>query len=154
MKNAKIEIGYALDKVTKGDDAFVDLNAYSSQCEVETELSFEFAYTYKSHKLLITCDAELLCKNVVFAKYPIKCYFGIEASCWEQLSENYTKDVTLPSGFISHLLSISVSTMRGYIFAKTEDLDIDRQITISLFDTDAFVNDNMPDGCIIPKDLH
>lgn len=154
MKGSKIKIGYALNKVEKGDNELINLQAYSSECKVETDISFELAHTYKDHKLRLACDAELRCKNIVFAHFSIKCYFDIERTSWEQLSENYTKEVTLPSGFISHILSISISTLRGYIFAKTEDLDIDRQITISLFDTDAFVKDNFSDGYIIPKDLH
>lgn len=152
MKDDNITIVYALNKVESGDSSFVNLNAYSSDCEVKTELSFEFANIYKEHKLRLTCGIELLCRNNVFAKFSVKCYFDIDKASWIKLSENYTKDVTLPAGFVSHLMSICVSTTRGYVFAKTEDLNIDRQITVSLFDTDAFVKENFSDGCVIPKD--
>jgi hypothetical protein len=50
----------------------------------------------------------------------VSCHFQIAKDSWEVLLDPESKQATVPKGFISHLVMLTIGTTRGVLHAKTE----------------------------------
>lgn len=55
-----------------------------------------------------------------FLKIDVSCHFKIEDDSWNTLINKKQQTLTIPKGFLAHLAMITVGTLRGILFAKTE----------------------------------
>lgn len=55
-----------------------------------------------------------------FLKIDVSCHFKIEDDSWNTFINKKQQTLTIPKGFLAHLAMITVGTLRGILFAKTE----------------------------------
>ena len=55
-----------------------------------------------------------------FLKIDVSCHFKIEDVSWNTLVNSKQQTLVIPKGFLAHLAMITVGTLRGILFAKTE----------------------------------
>lgn len=63
---------------------------------------------------------QYLQKKKVFLKIKVACNFSVVDTYWAQLIDTKDNQLKLPKGFITHLLMLSIGTVRGILVAKTE----------------------------------
>jgi hypothetical protein len=59
--------------------------------------------------------------NVPFIQIEASCHFRIIEDDWKQLINEENTSIKLPKNFASHLLMITVGTVRGILHSKTEN---------------------------------
>lgn len=55
-----------------------------------------------------------------FLKIDVSCHFKIDDSSWDTFINKKQQTLTIPKGFLAHMAMITVGTLRGILFAKTE----------------------------------
>ena len=55
-----------------------------------------------------------------FLKIDVSCHFKIEDDSWNTFINKKQQTLTIPKGFLAHMAMITVGTLRGILFAKTE----------------------------------
>ena len=76
---------------------------------------------YVEHTIAVGANVQFLEEGKAFIIAEAFCHYLIEPNCWKELSEDNSKDVVLPKGFVNSLAGISVSTVRGVLCARTEN---------------------------------
>lgn len=72
--------------------------------------------------------------NGVFLKISASCHFQIEPQSWQKLVDEKGQEIVFPKDFIIHLATLTVGTVRGILFAKTENTEFNQYVlpTINL----------------------
>lgn len=55
-----------------------------------------------------------------FLKIDVSCHFKIEDDSWNTFINKKQQTLTIPKSFLAHMAMITVGTLRGILFAKTE----------------------------------
>jgi len=82
--------------------------------DISSEVNADADHSVIRYKILL----EIQQKKKTFLLIEIECYFLLTKDSWEKVDDNKYK---LPIDFIRHLALLSISTIRGIVYAKTED---------------------------------
>lgn len=55
-----------------------------------------------------------------FLKIDVSCHFKIDDNSWDTFINKKQHTLTIPKGFLAHMAMITVGTLRGILFTKTE----------------------------------
>lgn len=114
MKNIK----YALRGITM--EQFATIFEPSSD-KISLNVSIPIKTNYEGHSLAVGASVQFVENEKPFLVAEAFCHYEIEKSCWDKISGNNTKDAVLPKEFIDSLARIAIGTIRGAIYAKTEN---------------------------------
>ena len=112
------EILYSLRGVSV--DQFATLFEPTSD-KVEVEIAIPIKTNYRERSFAVGANIKFLEDGKPFLVAEAFCHYEIEESCWNNLSENSSKDVVLPKNFMDALARIAIGTIRGAICVKTEN---------------------------------
>lgn len=70
------------------------------------------------------------------------CHFQIEDSDWESLKNNEDKSVIIPKGLATHLIMITLGTLRGILHTKTENTPFNKFL-IPLIDVTKLIQEDI-----------
>jgi len=112
------EINYALRGVTI--EQFATLFEPKSE-KIELNVSIPIKTNYNDKSLAVGANIQYIEDGKPFMVAETFCHYGIEPSCWEELSNGSSEDVHLPKDFIDTLVRIAIGTIRGAICVKTEN---------------------------------
>lgn len=129
------EIKFNLIKVTT--EQFAVLELPSDDKKIIFNSSFKFGLSFADKRIGVFTNFSYMAENIPFLLLESGCHFIIEDDYWEKISNNETKSVILPKGFVSHLLMLSVGTARGILHAKTENTPYNEFIIPLINVTDA-----------------
>lgn len=133
------EIKFNLIKVTTEQFAVLDIP--SEDQKIIFNSSFKFGLSFDSKRVGVFTNFSYLAENIPFLLLESGCHFTIADDYWEKISNNETKSVLLPKGFVSHLLMLSVGTARGILHAKTENTPYNEFLIPLINVADAVKND-------------
>lgn len=91
-----------------------------STSNININVNIPVKTNYAEHAVAIGANVQFLEGDRAFIVAEVFCHYLIEDDCWKALSNDDSKEVILPKGFINNLAGIAVSTARGVICAKTE----------------------------------
>ena len=101
---------------------------------------FEFSVSEDTTSLRCDATASYIDGDAPAMKIVVRCEFFIEQRSWDSLkTEN---GVTFPAGFLQHLASLTVGTMRGVYYGKTEDTVYNR-FFIPLLDVNQAIKEDL-----------
>ncbi|OUN76187.1 hypothetical protein B5G09_11040 [Alistipes sp. An54] len=89
--------------------------------KIQLNLSIPIRTNYQERSLAVGANIQFLENDKPFLIVEVLCHYIIEESCWNALTDNGTKDATLPKDFMGALVRIAISTSRGALCAKTEN---------------------------------
>ena len=109
--------------------------------EVGIGIKHQFAYKFSRGLVLCktTVDYSLYQSNLLKAE--LDCIFQIDSESVERLEKD-GGEITLPSGLLRQLASLAYGTLRGIIFAKTMNTQLNN-IILPLADVREFVKDDV-----------
>lgn len=104
----------------------VSIEQFATPFEPSTEkkqfnLNIPIRTNYQERTIAVGTNIQFLEEEKPFIIAEVFCHFIIEETCWNNLTENGTKDAVLPKGFVNNLVRIAISTSRGALCAKTEN---------------------------------
>ncbi|MBR5678217.1 MAG: hypothetical protein IKX20_08765 [Paludibacteraceae bacterium] len=89
--------------------------------DFDVNVSIPIKANYQERAIAIGANVQFFAEGRVFLIAEAFCHYQIEPNCWNKLSEDDSKEVVLPKGFINNLAGIAVSTVRGVLCARTEN---------------------------------
>lgn len=77
----------------------------------------------------------------IFMICQIACYFSIEEEAWANFLVVDTEKIAFPRSFMTHLVVLTVGTIRGFLHAKTENTNLNGFVLPTLNVTTIVKND-------------
>ena len=118
-----------------------------SSDNIQLHLSIPIRTNYQDHSFAVGANIQFIEEDKPFLIAEVLCHYIIEESCWKELTNNYTKDATLPNDLIRNLVRIAISTSRGALCAKTENTPFAKYF-LPIIE----MQENQGEDVIIPKD--
>ena len=87
---------------------------------IQLHLNIPIRTNYQERSFAVGANIQFIEEDKPFLIAEVLCHYIIEESCWITLTDNYSKDATLPKDFVKNLVRIAISTSRGALCAKTE----------------------------------
>jgi hypothetical protein len=69
----------------------------------------------------VLLEISLKQRKGVFMICQIACYFSIEQDAWDSFLRPNDNAIVFPKDFATHLVVLAIGTIRGILYAKTED---------------------------------
>lgn len=88
---------------------------------IQMNLNIPIRTNYMERTIAVGANIQFLEEDKAFLIAEVFCHFIIEKPCWNELTENCSKDAVIPKGFVNNLVRIAISTSRGALYAKTEN---------------------------------
>ena len=104
------------------------------------DYGFEFAIDEESMSLRCDATASYIDGENPVMKIVVRCEYSLEEASWNALKTE--SGMTFPAGFLQHLASLTVGTMRGAYYGKTEGT-IYNQFFIPLLDVTKAIKEDM-----------
>ena len=92
-----------------------------SSDNIQLNLNIPIRTNYQERAFAVGANIQFIEDDKPFLIAEVFCHYIIEESCWNELTENGTKDAVLSKEFINNLTRIAISTSRGALCAKTEN---------------------------------
>lgn len=129
MEKENSQVGFALKGIKIEQFAiFEESYAPKKETNLGTELQFKLDAAHR--QIAVFLGFEFMQGKKIFLKIQVSCHFKIEENSWEFfIQEN---KVLVPKDFLIHLSTITISTTRGVLFAKTEATEFSKFIIPTL----------------------
>jgi hypothetical protein len=119
MEN-KDNIGFSLRKLTTQQFAIIeDVYKESENVEMKTNVNFGIDTTKKM--IAVFFNVSFLQTKVPFLLLETASHFQVKEESWATFENEKKTELTVPQGFISHLVMLSIGTTRGVLHSKTEN---------------------------------
>ena len=131
-------IQFRLTRIEVPQFAILTDNDFSDSMDIN--YGFEFSISDDTTSLRCDATASYIDGDTPVMKIVVRCEYFIEQSSWNSLkTEN---GLTFPAGFLQHLATLTVGTMRGVYYGKTEDTIYNR-FFIPLLDVNQAIKEDM-----------
>ena len=130
MRKPNDFIGFQIIQIKT--EEFAVLPELFDENNTEISLGLDFAFGLDKSERVIACSAEIkfLQSDRPFIKLKITNSYLIEEESWQRLQED--GKFIIPKGFTTHLLVLTIGTLRGVLHAKTEGTDFNKFVLPTL----------------------
>lgn len=119
MSNENTKVGFILQGIKCEQFAVLEENfTPKKEIQLGTQLELKFDQTNKQFGVFF--GIEFIQTKKTFLKMVVSCHFKILDESWNQFIQKDKPKLIVPKGFMAHLATITVSTTRGVLYAKTE----------------------------------
>jgi hypothetical protein len=119
MEN-KDNIGFSLRKLTTEQFAIID-DVFKEGENVEMKTSVNFGFDAQKKMIAVFFNVSFLQNKIPFLLLETASHFSIKEDSWVSFENDDKSELTVPKGFISHLVMLSIGTTRGVLHSKTEN---------------------------------
>lgn len=88
---------------------------------IHLNLNVPIRTNYQERSLAVGANIQFLENDKPFLIAEVLCHYIIEEASWITLTDNKSKDATIPKNLIRNLVKIAIDTSRGALCAKTEN---------------------------------
>jgi hypothetical protein len=120
MEN-KEQISFILRKISTEQFAIIESAFDESKENIELGTSLRFGFNTDKRIIIPLLGVNFNQNKSPFLLLEIGCHFEIIEEHWNNLFNSDTKELKLPKGLITHLVMLSIGTLRGVLHAKTEN---------------------------------
>ena len=114
------KVGFALKKVTTEQFAIIE-SSFQKGEPIELKANLRFGVNFDSKNVSVYFSTNLEQKKTPFLIIEVGCHFNIEDSAWTNFFNKDKSELTIPKGFIGHLVMLTIGTARGVLHSKTEN---------------------------------
>lgn len=119
MEN-KDNIGFSLRKLTTQQFAIID-DVLKDGENVEMKTSVNFGFDTTKKMIAVFFNVSFLQNKTPFLLLETASHFHVIDQAWVTFENDDKTELTIPKGFISHLVMLSIGSTRGVLHAKTEN---------------------------------
>lgn len=116
---------------------------------IQLNLNIPIRTNYQEHTIAVGANIQFLEDGKSFLIAEVLCHFIIEESCWNELTENGSKDAILSRDLVNNLARIAISTARGVLCAKTNNTPFAKYFLPVIE-----MREDQGEDVIIPKSQH
>jgi hypothetical protein len=120
MEN-KDQIGFGLRKITTEQFAIIESAYDKTNQNIQIRNGLRFGFNLEQRVITVLLSVQFNQDNGPFLLLEIGCLFEINSEHWHVLYNEETKDIILPIALARHLVVIAMGTLRGVLYAKTEN---------------------------------
>ncbi|MCD8386120.1 MAG: hypothetical protein LUD17_04420 [Bacteroidales bacterium] len=114
------DLNYKLLKISLKEFAIIDAPSIISEgAEISINVGCKFALDKTQHNVLCTLNVEYRLLQMPLLKALIEVVFNLTSCSYDKLKEG--DKIVMPQPLLLSFASTSYSTLRGILFAKTED---------------------------------
>ena len=118
MKTNK-PISFSIDGIKTEQFAILEEN-YQEKKPVAVETGIQFKIDAENKFIASVVRISFNQGKKSFLKIEVSCHFKIDDDSWETFINKKQHVLTIPKGFLAHMAMITVGTLRGILFTKTE----------------------------------
>lgn len=120
MKN-KEQISFGLRKITTEQFAIIESTFDKSKENVELSNGLRFGFNTENRVVTVLLSVNFSQDKGPFLILEIGCYFEIFKEHWDNIYNAALGEIKLPMALASHLVVLSMGTLRGVLYAKLEN---------------------------------
>lgn len=114
------KIEFLLQKITTEQFAVIE-SAYSEDKDVQFTLNIKYGINEQERIIAVHFTPEFCQDKTPFIVLETSCFFKIRNQAWDAFKNKDKTKLTVPVGFIRHLIMLTVGTARGVLHSKTEN---------------------------------
>ncbi len=126
-KQKNISIGFQLMKITTEQFAIIKEAYNKNNSNVKMSIGLKFGLEKKDKIIASFIKVQFEQSKTPFIIIEIANHFNIEETAWNNLEKKDNK-IIIPKGFASHLVMLTIGTLRGTLHCKTENTDFNNFI--------------------------
>ena len=139
-KHKKVSIGFQLIKITTEQFAII-LDAFNkNDTNIEMSIGLKFGLDNKKRIIASFIKVQFEQNKKAFIVLEVANHFNIEKDAWNSFDKT-EKNIIIPKGFASHLVMLTIGTLRGVLHCKTENTEFNNFILPTINVTEIIKND-------------
>ncbi len=139
-KQENKSIGFKLVKITTEQFAVIPDAFNSNNPKTEMSIGLKFGLD-KEHKIIASfVKVQFEQRKKAFLVIEIANHFNVEERAWNSFEKTDTS-IIIPKGFASHLVMLTIGTLRGALHCKTENTEFNSYILPTINVTELIKND-------------
>ena len=139
-KRKNESIGFQLSKITTEQFAIIPDAYNKSNSKIEMSIGLKFGLQKEDKMIASFVALRFEQRKKTFIVIEIANHFKIEEKSWDNFDKSET-DITIPKGFASHLVMLSIGTLRGVLHCKTENTEFNNVILPTINVTELLKSD-------------
>ena len=113
-------IGFSLRKISTEQFAVIEEAYLGSDKEIQLGIDLRFGLDVENKGLVAFVKVRFEQEKSPFLVVEVGNHFAIDNTAWESFQKE-DKEMVLPKGFASHLVMLTIGTLRGVLHSKTEN---------------------------------
>lgn len=114
------KIGFSLKKITTEQFAIIE-SAFKEGEDVQFSVNAKYGINEKDKMVAVFVSPAFYQDKKAFLVLEIACHFKIVDDAWESFKNKDKTKLTIPVGFIRHLIMLTIGTARGVLHSRTEN---------------------------------
>ncbi|MRT92381.1 hypothetical protein [Ancylomarina sp. 16SWW S1-10-2] len=121
----KESVGFQLNKITTEQFAVIKDSYDGSEEGIGMSIELKFGLDFENKLIASHVMVQYEQHDKPFLIIEIANHFKIEETAWSKFSSDNDKMI-IPKGFASHLVVLTIGTVRGVLHSKTENTDFNK----------------------------
>ncbi len=139
-KHKKNSIGFQLIKITTEQYAIIPDAFNKNDTNIEMSIGLKFGLDNKKRIIASFIKVQFEQNKKAFIVLEVANHFNIEKNTWDNFDRT-EKNITIPKGFASHLVMLTIGTLRGVLHCKTENSEFNNFILPTINVTEMIKSD-------------
>ncbi len=119
MSSDITNVGFSFQGIKCEQFAILEEN-FNPKKEIQLGSELELKLDQKNKQIGVFFGIDYIQTKKTFLKIVVSCHFKILDESWNKFVQKEVPILIVPKGFIAHLATITVSTTRGVLYAKTD----------------------------------
>ena len=128
-------VGFKLHRIITEQFAIIKEFYDNSNEEVGLSINLQFGLDKENHLIASSVQIQFMQNSKPFLVAQVANQFEVEEQAWKKLIKSDDK-LIIPKGFATHLIVLTIGTLRGVLHAKTENTEFNKFVlpTINVMD--------------------
>jgi hypothetical protein len=113
-------IGFSLKKITTEQFAIIE-SAFKKGIDTQFSVNAKYGISEQEQLVAVFVSPAFYQDKKPFLVLEVACHFKIIDEAWESFKNKDKTKLTIPVGFIRHLIMLTIGTARGILHSKTEN---------------------------------
>ncbi|TQD40291.1 hypothetical protein [Haloflavibacter putidus] len=114
------KIGFSLKKITTEQFAIIE-SAFKEGEDVQFSVNAKYGINEEDKMVAVLVSPAFYQNEKAFLVLEMACHFKIVDDTWESFKNKDKTKLSIPVGFIRHLIMLTIGTARGVLHSKTEN---------------------------------
>ncbi len=139
-KKKKVSIGFQLIKITTEQFAIIPDAFNKNETNIEMSIGLKFGLDNKKRIIASFIKVQFEQNKKAFIVIEVANHFNIEKNAWDGFDKT-ENNIIIPKGFASHLVMLTIGTLRGVLHCKMENTEFNTFILPTINVTEMIKND-------------
>ena len=139
-KKSVTSVGFQLKKITTEQFAIIPEAYDDKNQDINMDLGLNFGVDTKSKVVAVFVKVQFEQQEKPFIIVEIANHFQVEEVAWDSFCTD-SKNIIIPKGFATHLLVLTIGTIRGVLHGKTENTEFNHLILPTINTTELIKTD-------------